>query len=235
MILEVLGALGLVSAAAGVASGALLHPASPLGRPVRRLASKHLALTFDDGPDPTWTPQVLDRLERIGARASFFVLGDQLDRSPDLVRACARAGHRVEVHGFRHRAACFQRPRELADELTRMVDRIEALTGRRPFWYRPPYGARPLSRASFTLPGLRLVTWSWSCGDWAGAGRPPAPPRASFPEARQGDIALLHDGPTPDPAARARTLSAIDHLASCGLPLGPLLPPSQLHSDMETA
>lgn len=214
MILTVATAVGVASAAAGVASAAFLHPASPLGGPVRRLgAGDGVALTFDDGPDPAWTPRVLAALDRAGARASFFVLGDQLERDPGIARECALAGHAVEIHGARHRAATFQSPRVLAEELARMADRVAAITGRRPRWYRPPFGARPWGRNCFRAQNLALVTWSWSCGDWAGGAR------AALPPCRAGDIALLHDGPTPDPAARARTLAAVDHLAASGLAL----------------
>lgn len=222
MIVEVVGVAGLAAAAAGVASAAFLHPASPLGGPVRRVDGGGLALTFDDGPDPAWTPRVLAALDRLGARASFFVLGEQVERWPALVRDCALAGHRVELHGLRHRAATFQRPRTLATELARVADRVEALTGRRPRWYRPPFGARPWTRGAVRASGLRLVTWSWSCGDWSGGLIAGVGPDAAFPPARGGDIVLLHDGPTRDPAARARTLAAVEHLAAGGLSLIPL-------------
>jgi len=220
----VLAGLAALSASAGLASAALLHPRSPLGRPLRRLSSgTGLALTFDDGPDPRWTPAVLAALARHDLRASFFVIGAQLGRHPGLVRELAAAGHRVEVHGLEHRVATFQRPVALADELRRMSDRIAGLTGRAPRWYRPPYGARPL-RPVWAAHDLTLVTWSWSCGDWASAVRRA---RRPFPPARAGDIALLHDGPTPDPEARARTLAAIDLLAAGALHPGPLDDPDR--------
>lgn len=204
--------LGLGAAASGVLSGLALHPRSPIGSPVFRLdASGGMRLTFDDGPCPEWTPRVLDRLDRIGAKASFFMLGAHLENNEALVRECAARGHRVELHGMSHRVASFQRPGALARELEELADAVEALTSRRPRWYRPPYGARPL--LSRSLGALRLVTWSWSCGDWAGGDR------GAIAPARPGDVLLLHDGPTGDPAARARTLEALDVLAA----LGPLV------------
>ena len=158
MLPWIVGALGLAAAA----RAALTHPASPLGGPVRRVPSG-VALTFDDGPDPRWTPRILDALDAVGARASFFVIGEQVTRHPEIVRDCAARGHRVEVHGWRHRRATLQAPAQLARELTRMVETLSQLTGRRPRWYRPPYGARPLGTRSFRDRELSLVTWSWWC------------------------------------------------------------------------
>ncbi|MBL8970604.1 MAG: polysaccharide deacetylase family protein [Myxococcales bacterium] len=216
-----LAVAGLVGAV-GLAGAALLHPRSPLGRPRHHLSpGAGLALSFDDGPDPRWTPAVLAALARHGLRASFFVVGAQIERAPGLVRELAAAGHRVEVHGLHHRFACFQRPGALADELARMRERIAGLTGRAPRWYRPPYGARPL-RPVWAGQGLALVTWSWACGDWAGGERHGRPLRP----VRDGDIVLLHDGPTPEPGARARTLAAIEALAARELRAGPLADPA---------
>ncbi len=218
----------LVAVAGAVAGLALLraamyHPASPVGSPVRRVPpARGVALTFDDGPDPAWTPRVLDALERTGARASFFVLGERAERHPGVVRACAAAGHRVEVHGWRHRAATWQRPREVAAELARCVELVASLTGRRPRWYRPPYGARPWGTRCLRDRGLRLVTWSWWCRDWAGGADGGEP----ISDARAGDVVLLHDGPTASPAARARTLAAVAQLAASGVALGPLDDPA---------
>lgn len=208
-------ALGVSSLCAGLFSAATLHPKSPLGRPVVRAASG-VRLTFDDGPDPEWTPRVLQRLDAVGAKASFFVVGERVRRWPELVRECAAEGHRIEIHGERHRAATLQWPSRLAEELRELGDAIEGLSSRRPEWYRPPYGARPLWASSYRP--LRLVTWSWSCGDWAGA----AAARRPLPGVRPGEILLLHDGPTTDPVARQRTLSALDELAASGHTLSPL-------------
>ena len=212
---DLLTCIAALSAGAGLVTAALLHPQSPVGRPLRRLSSgTGLALTFDDGPDPRWTPAVLAALARHDLRASFFVVGTQLERHPELVRELAAAGHRVEVHGLAHRVATFQRPAALAEELRRVSERIAGLTGRAPRWYRPPYGARPLWPV-WAAHGLALVTWSWSCGDWASRARSPHQLHRPFTPTRAGDIALLHDGPTSDPAARARTLAAIALLAAC--------------------
>ncbi len=216
MLPWIVSALGL----AAVGRAALTHPASPLGRPARREPAG-VALTFDDGPDPDWTPRVLDALDAVDAKASFFVLGERVERHPEVVRACAARGHRVEVHGWRHRRATLQAPRDVARELARTCECVAALTRRRPRWYRPPYGARPLGTRCFRDQGLALVTWSWWCRDWAGGDALDAP----FEPVSAGAIALLHDGPTPAPDARRRTLAALAHLARARCALVPLSDP----------
>jgi len=210
MIELAVAGVATMAALSGAASALILHPGSPLGAPLRRISCGAVALTFDDGPDPEWTPRVLDRLDRVGAKASFFVLGTQLKQFPELVRACAARGHKVEIHGMGHRVATLQWPSALGAELASMIGEIEALTGRPPRWYRPPFGARPLS--SRPLGKLGLVTWSWSCGDWANGASDDQP----MPGVSAGDIVLLHDGPTPERGPRARTLAALTSLAATG-------------------
>lgn len=197
--------LTLVGGMCGLGAAVVL-PKSPLGRPLVRLPrTDAVALTFDDGPDPRWTPLVLDHLARSGQRATFFVIGAQLDREPDLVRRMAEEGHAVEVHGRLHRPATLQAPAVLRDELKGMVDRIGDLTGRAPRWYRPPWGARPL-RPVWRTCGLSLVTWSWMCHDWDGG------QRGRWQPVQGGDVVLLHDGPCRDVTSRERTLAVLDSI-----------------------
>ena len=110
-------------------------------------------------------------------------------------------------------------------DLGAVADRITELTGRRPRWWRPPFGARPILGGSRSRAGLRLVTWSWSAGDWVlGAGASDA-----VPSVQSGHIALLHDG-AGKPSARARTLVALQELVygakTAGLAIGPLSDPA---------
>jgi len=203
----------------------LMLPASGFGGAVRRGPSGTLSLSFDDGPDPRWTPEVLDRLAALDVRASFFVLGDAMAKHPELVARIAAEGHRVEVHGATHRLVVFNSPAKLHADLGAVADRITELTGRRPRWWRPPFGARPILGGSRSRAGLRLVTWSWSAGDWVlGAGASDA-----VPAVQSGHIALLHDG-AGKPSARARTLVALQELVygakTAGLAIGPLSDPA---------
>ena len=129
--------------------GAGLAPRSPLlGPNLRRLdaaeaASGHVALTFDDGPDPRVTPRVLDLLDAAGARASFFLIGRRAERHPGLAAEIAQRGHRVENHTWSHpHSFAFHGPRGLGREIDRAQAVLEEITGRRPAWFRPPAGIR---------------------------------------------------------------------------------------------
>ncbi len=105
---------------------------SGLGRP------GHVALTFDDGPHPQGTPAVLQALDRLGWRATFFLLGERVRELPGLAAQIVEAGHEVAVHGDEHRYLFTRTPRATATDLARAVDSIRAAVGSPPLWYRPP-------------------------------------------------------------------------------------------------
>src|SRR5438270_3992071 len=81
----------------------------------------HVALTFDDGPDPASTPAFLAELDRLGMRATFFMLGTNVEAHPDLAAEVAAAGHEVAVHGYRHRSQLFQSPGQIRADLLRGI------------------------------------------------------------------------------------------------------------------
>jgi peptidoglycan/xylan/chitin deacetylase (PgdA/CDA1 family) len=126
-----------------------------------------VALTFDDGPDPDGTPLVLDALEAVGARATFFMLGEQLMRNPSLGQEVAGRGHEIALHGFGHRHHEELAPVEARDDLARGLGAVEAATGRRPAFYRPPYGRfSEHSYGACRALELRPVYWSAWGEDW---------------------------------------------------------------------
>lgn len=152
-------ALGAAAAWAGYAFGAHLMPwlAVRRGPPTAR----RIALTFDDGPDPLWTPRVLDILAEGGARATFFVVGERAARAPKVVRAIADAGHDVASHGWSHRSLWLCGPQRTADEVGRAHALLADLTGREPREFRPPWGM--VNAALFPVLArhrLRCVLWS---------------------------------------------------------------------------
>ena len=100
----------------------------------------HVALTFDDGPDPAWTPAFLDVLANWQVHATFFMLGSMAARAPGLAAEVAGAGHEVAVHGWAHRYTVLRGPRAVADDLARARDAVAGATGAQPRFYRPPYG-----------------------------------------------------------------------------------------------
>jgi peptidoglycan/xylan/chitin deacetylase (PgdA/CDA1 family) len=156
--------------------------------------SAGVVLTFDDGPHPEGTPAVLGALARAGARATFFVVGEQVERRPALAAEIAAAGHAVALHGYRHRLQLRMSAAELREDLQRGVAAIEAATGRTPLWHRPPYGIYSseglrLARAA----GLRPLLWSRWGKDWRKFTTPRRIAARAVAGALAGDVILLHD------------------------------------------
>ncbi|WP_371494014.1 polysaccharide deacetylase family protein [Kitasatospora sp. NBC_00374] len=233
-------------AAAAVAGGQLLHlaPAASRLTMVRRYAAPtvagrgaagHVALTFDDGPDPRSTPRFLDALDALGVRATFFLLGGMLERAPGLGRELVARGHEVGLHGWYHRAQWYPAPGRDLRELRRATDAITATCGARPLWYRPPYGVLTTGPAlAARRLGLRTVLWTAWGRDWTADATPASVRRTLWPDLRGGATLLLHDSDcTSAPGAWRSALGALPSVAErcreLGLTLGPLrdhgLPP----------
>jgi peptidoglycan/xylan/chitin deacetylase (PgdA/CDA1 family) len=175
----------------------------------------HVALTFDDGPDPASTPAFLDALDRIGWRATFFMLGDMARRAPGLAADVAAAGHEVAVHGDRHRSQLRLTPRGVADDIARARDSVAAATGVAPLWFRPPYGTLSLAGVrSARQAGLRSVLWTAWGRDWrpdATAGSVVADVLGGYVD---GGTVLLHDSDcTSSPQCWRAALGALPRLA----------------------
>jgi peptidoglycan-N-acetylglucosamine deacetylase len=154
---------------------------------------KRIALTFDDGPLPPYTGQILDILHSWNARATFFVCGKDVEQHPDLVRRIQSEGHAIGNHTWSHSYLYFMRRTEIAEEIDRTQKVIQQTTGSTPIFFRPPYGVRwfglyPVLRER----GMRLIQWSASGNDWKlGADAIVSSVRAGL---RPGAIILLHDG-----------------------------------------
>ena len=189
--------------AAGLAALGVAAPAvASLGPARRRLApglagvsdTRHVALTYDDGPDPATTPLFLDLLERHGRTATFFLLGEHVVRHPGLVAEMAARGHELAVHGWDHTCVLLKRPGRLAGEIQETVEVIERVSGRRAGWYRPPYGvlstpALVAARAA----GLRTVLWSAWGRDWEARATPRRIVETLDRTLAPGGTVLLHD------------------------------------------
>ena len=185
----------------------------------------HVALTFDDGPDPASTPHVLEALERHRLRATFFLLGSHVAPAAGLVRELVAAGHELAVHGWDHRATPLVPAGRLADELRRARHVVEDVGGQRVEWYRPPYGA--LSPATFRAAeaaGLRTVLWSAWGRDWERRATCTSVHRTLHRTLRPGGTVLLHDTDrTSAPDSWRVTLTALPLLVQTSpAPLGPL-------------
>jgi peptidoglycan/xylan/chitin deacetylase (PgdA/CDA1 family) len=160
----------------------------------RTLPAGGVALTFDDGPHPEGTPAVLEVLARAGMRATFFVIGEQVRRRPELVARVTAAGHTIALHGDRHRLQLRLGAAAVADDLARGAVAIEDATGASPVWHRPPFGIySPAGLRAARAAGLAPLLWSRWGKDWR---RLTTPGRITARATRSviaGDVILLHD------------------------------------------
>jgi peptidoglycan-N-acetylglucosamine deacetylase len=160
----------------------------------RTVPSAGVALTFDDGPHPVGTPAVLDVLDEAGIKATFFLVGEQVERRPALAVEIARRGHLVALHGYRHWPQPVMRAAAVEDDLARGAAAIEDATGARPRLHRPPYGL--YSRAGLAAArrdGLQPLLWSKWGKDWRRLTTPQRIATRVVRELRPGDVILLHD------------------------------------------
>jgi len=226
--------------AAGLAAFGALAYAAPMATslgPVRaalwpRLTglgdAKHVALTFDDGPDPASTPLFLEALDEARVRATFFLLGRMVQRAPSLVREIAEAGHEVALHGRGHRAHIALTPGQTLRDLRQGRDEVASAIGRAPTWYRPPYGVATAATFSACRKlGLRPVLWSAWGRDWTSTATAESVFHTVARDLRGGGTVLLHDSDcTSKPEAWRSTLGALPlllkHCAEQGWRVGPL-------------
>ncbi len=189
-------AAGGVCAAGGLFAWGALAPASQIfGQTLRRLDDAScMAITFDDGPNPSVTPKVLELFERYNAKATFFLIGQRVRAFPALAREIVERGHAIGNHTETHPSLTFLSPGRITEELERCDDAIAGATGKSPKWMRPPFGYRSplLDGIVQRRGGAGVAMWNVAARDW----------RTDWPElviqrlrrARGGDIVLLHDG-----------------------------------------
>lgn len=153
----------------------------------------HAALTFDDGPDPVWTPRVLEALRRANARATFFVIAPLALRYPRLIEATLDAGHGVEFHCNEHLRHT-RTPRETVETDTREGLRALSTLGIAPRLWRTPWGKlAPWTAEISSSFGLELVTWTADTHDWRGDAAPEMLRRIE-PTLGPDAVVLMHDG-----------------------------------------
>lgn len=189
-------AAGGVCAAAGIFAWGATVPSSQLfGRTVRRTGDpSSIALTFDDGPNPTATPQLLDLLARNQAKATFFLIGRHVRAFPELAKEIADRGHAIGNHTETHPSLALLSSSRIAEELDRCDQAIASGAMVTPRWVRPPYGYRsPLLNEIVARRGnAGVAMWSAAARDWRTQRAEPVIQRLR--RARGGDIVLLHDG-----------------------------------------
>lgn len=154
-----------------------------------------VALTFDDGPDPVHTREVLDALDKHEAKATFFVIGHKAEKHPDLVREILERGHTVGVHGFAHdRLFSLRGSKRVRSDLERAIRVLEIITDRTPTLFRPPIGhTNPtIARIADQL-DLTMVGWSVRARDGLASATPAAVVSRISRGLEDGAIVLLHD------------------------------------------
>lgn len=193
-----------------------------------RGAPDHVALTFDDGPDPNSTPRFLELLAARGVHATFFLLGSMAERAPGLVHEMQAAGHEIAVHGWHHRSLLFRGPRATYQDLARARDYLADLTGVEPQLFRPPYGVMTTAaHLSARRLNLRPTLWTSWGEDWTARATPASVLKQVTKDLRGGGTILLHDTDcTAKPNSWRSTLGAVpmllDHCAERGWKVGPL-------------
>lgn len=190
-----IAAVGLAAWSAPGAACRVAPLCRALGIPRDRIAHGPVAcLTFDDGPHPEGTPAVLDALAAAGAHATFFLVGEQVERFPSVAARVAAEGHQVALHGQRHRNQLRLTPSALARDLDRGTRAIEAVTGVRALLYRPPYGIFSAGGlAAVRQAGLEALLWSRWARDWRRRASAESIAAEATAGIRAGDVVLLHD------------------------------------------
>ena len=153
-----------------------------------------LAITFDDGPHPEGTPEMLELLAHARARATFFMIGEQVARRPELAAEVAAAGHRIALHGHRHRLQLRLSAATVQEDLRRGREAIAQANGIVPTLHRPPYGIYSADGLECVRAGgMKPLLWSRWGKDWR---KLTTPQRIAFRITRElapGDVILLHD------------------------------------------
>jgi peptidoglycan/xylan/chitin deacetylase (PgdA/CDA1 family) len=165
-----------------------------LGIPDRLADPGKVALTFDDGPNQDGTPRLLRLLSRAGIKATFFLVGEQVSRNPDLALEIVQQGHAVGLHGYAHHALTRMSSRELHEDIERALYAVTAATHTQPMLFRPPRGV-------FTYQGLAAirdrhlepVLWTTDARDWRKVATAQSISERVATGLQGGEIIHLHD------------------------------------------
>lgn len=211
-------AAGVFTGASAVISLGVFHPRVAIFGPQLsrvRTAKPQVALTFDDGPHPEFTPAVAEKLKKAGFTGTFFCVGEEAEKHPEVVKALVAGGHEIANHTWSHdtfRHLFSAAP--LTEDLRRCQQTLSALAPA-PRWYRPAVGIRnpPVHQAARAV-GLPVITWSLAARD----GAHPFDEKKALAIANAagpGDVITLHDGVRgKNGAFRAETVRHLDVLLS---------------------
>lgn len=151
-----------------------------------------IALTFDDGPDPEYTPLLLDLLKKHNIKATFFVLGRKAEKYPDLIKRIHNEGHLVGIHNYLHWSNALMTPKTVREQVNNTANVIDRIIGERTFYYRPPWGVINLFDF-FLMKQYRMILWSVIVGDWKSSGGKRKIKQRLLSKLKGGAIIVLHD------------------------------------------
>jgi peptidoglycan/xylan/chitin deacetylase (PgdA/CDA1 family) len=154
---------------------------------------REIAFTFDDGPDPIYTPQLLDMLKKHNVKATFFVLGSKAEQYPQIIKRIHEEGHLIGIHNYVHASNWLMTPWAVKNkQIKRSADIVETITGTRPNYYRPPWGI--LNLWGFFLKfEYHLVFWSVMAYDWRSQVDKNKMKNNLLHSITDGSVILLHD------------------------------------------
>jgi peptidoglycan/xylan/chitin deacetylase (PgdA/CDA1 family) len=192
-------------------AGARSAGGRPFGIEHTTARGRGVALTFDDGPHAEGTPAVLAVLARYRARATFFLVGEQVRRNPALAAEIVAEGHAIALHCDRHRNLLRLTPWQVHDDLRRALATIEETTDRPLALYRPPYGVLNTAALSYARrQGWRTLLWSQWGRDWEAQATPESIAELVTRGVGEGSVLLLHDADDySSPGSWRRTAQAL--------------------------
>jgi peptidoglycan/xylan/chitin deacetylase (PgdA/CDA1 family) len=154
---------------------------------------RRVCITFDDGPNPSTTNIVLDELKKRDLKATFFMIGKNVDAFPDSVKKVRDEGHEIANHSYTHPQLGKMPEDKVRTEIERCQESIEKASGIRPVWFRPPYGSFTSKQNKIAADNhLSVVMWSVDPFDWKKPG-PPVVTQRVLAQSNPGSIILLHD------------------------------------------
>ncbi|MFZ3062174.1 MAG: polysaccharide deacetylase family protein [Actinomycetota bacterium] len=159
-----------------------------------RTKVKAVALTFDDGPDPNYTPRILDILKEKNVRATFFLVGREVEQHPDIVEREISEGHELENHSYSHPELEVETDAQIQNEIVKGGEAIEKMTGKKPKYFRPPKGL--VGGEVFTIAnanGYQVILWGITI-EHSASKTPPEEANRVLKAIEPGMIILAHDG-----------------------------------------
>lgn len=178
-----------------------------------KISEKFIAITFDDGPNPEFTPKVLKLLKDFNAKASFFLIGKQAQNHPDLVKQIVEEGHLVANHSYSHSNHFgFFTSKKIVLELEQADAVIKAITGKKPQFFRPPFGVtNPAIKTALRTTKHHSIGWSKRSFDTTNLSEEKIFQRITS-NLKKGDIILLHDSSEKTIAVMERLLLSLHSL-----------------------